>query len=127
MDPMPYKANAERRHKIPKARYRVTNWPEYDAALVRRGSLTLWVTEAALAAWHAPATGKRGGQPVYADVAIETGLALGLVFRQPLRQTRRDAINHGPVCPRPADPGPHHVQPARGRTDGVAAAGRAER
>jgi Transposase DDE domain len=71
---MPYKANAERRHKIPKMRYRVTNWPEYDAALVRRGSLTLWVAEEALAAWRAPATGKRGGQPVYSDVAIETGL-----------------------------------------------------
>ena len=84
---MPDKANADRRHKIPRARYRVTNWPHYDAALVRRGSLTLWITEAALAAWHAPATGKRGGQPVYADVAIETGLALRLVFHQPLRQT----------------------------------------
>src|SRR3954463_4815634 len=84
---MPYKANADRRHKIPKMRYRVTNWPEYDAALVRRGSLTLWVTEEALAAWHAPVTGKRGGQPVYADVAIETGLALRLVFHQPLRHT----------------------------------------
>jgi hypothetical protein len=57
---MPYKANADRRHKIPKARYRVTNWPEYDAALVRRGSLTFWVTEEALAAWHAPVTGRRG-------------------------------------------------------------------
>jgi hypothetical protein len=84
---MPYKANAERRHKIPRARYRVTNWPDYDAALVRRGSLTLWVTEEALAAWHAPVTGKRGGQPVYSDVAIETGLALRVVFHQPLRQT----------------------------------------
>src|SRR3954449_3802083 len=84
---MPYKANAERRHKIPKMRYRVTNWPDYDAALVRRGSLTLWVTEEALAAWHAPVTGKRGGQAVYSDVAIETGLALRLVFHQPLRQT----------------------------------------
>src|SRR3954466_2213738 len=84
---MPDKANTERRHKIPKMRYRVTNWPDYDAALVRRGSLTLWVTEEALAAWHAPATGKRGGQPVYSDVAIETGLALRLVFHQPLRQT----------------------------------------
>ena len=80
MDPMPYKANADRRHKIPRARYRVTNWPDYDAALVRRGSLTLWVTEEALAAWHAPAIGKRGGQSVYSDVAIETGLALRLVF-----------------------------------------------
>jgi len=84
---MPYKANADRRHKIPTARYRVTNWPDYDAALVRRGSLTLWVTEEALAAWHAPVTGKRGGQPVYSDVAIETGLTLRLVFHQPLRQT----------------------------------------
>ena len=67
---MPYKANADRRHKIPKMRYRVTNWPDYDAALVRRGSLTLWITEEALAAWHAPVTGKRGGQPVYSDVAM---------------------------------------------------------
>ncbi len=30
---MPYKVNASRRHKIPKAKYRVTNWPDYDAAL----------------------------------------------------------------------------------------------
>ncbi len=37
---MPYKFNDGRRHKIPKAKYRVTNWPDYDAALVRRGSLT---------------------------------------------------------------------------------------
>jgi hypothetical protein len=28
-----------RRHKIPRAKYQVTNWPEYDAALVKRGSL----------------------------------------------------------------------------------------
>jgi hypothetical protein len=39
---MPYKFNEGRRHKIPKARYRVTNWPQYDAALVRRGWLTVW-------------------------------------------------------------------------------------
>ena len=40
---MPYKFNPSRRNKIPKAKYRVTNWPEYDAALVRRGNLTLLV------------------------------------------------------------------------------------
>jgi hypothetical protein len=39
---MPYKANEPRRHKIPKARYKIEN--EYDAALRRRGSLTVWVT-----------------------------------------------------------------------------------
>ena len=84
---MPYKFNETRRHKIPKAKYRVTNWPEYDAALVRRGSLTVWMTEEAVAAWQAPATGKRGGQPIYSAIAIETSLALRLVFHQPLRQT----------------------------------------
>ena len=84
---MPYKFNESRRHKIPKARYRVTNWPEYDAAPVKRGSLTVWMTEEAIAAWQAPATGKRGGQPIYSAIAVETSLALRLVFHQPLRQT----------------------------------------
>ena len=84
---MPYNFTESRRHKFAKARYRVTNWPEYDAALLRRGSVTVWLTEEAVAAWHAPATGKRGGQPVYSAIAIETGLALRLVFHQPLRQT----------------------------------------
>ncbi len=58
---MPYKFNESRRHKILTARYRVTNWPDYDAALIRSGSMTVWVTEEAVAAWHAPATGERGG------------------------------------------------------------------
>jgi hypothetical protein len=71
---MPYKFNASRRHKIPKARYRVANWPEYDAALMRRGDLTVWFTEEAVAAWHAPATGERGGQPVYSSLAIGRGM-----------------------------------------------------
>ena len=35
----------------------------------------------------APATRERGGQPLYSAIAIETGLALRLVFHQPLRQT----------------------------------------
>jgi hypothetical protein len=81
---MPYKFNESRRRKIPEAKHRVANWPEHDAALVRRGSLTVWMTEEA---WQAPAAGKRGGQPIYSAIAIETSLALRLVFHQPLRQT----------------------------------------
>jgi hypothetical protein len=84
---MPYKFNETRRHKIPKAKCRVTSWPEYAAALVKRGSLTVWITEEAVAAWQAPASGKRVGQPIYSTIAIETSLALRLVFRQRLRQT----------------------------------------
>jgi Transposase DDE domain len=65
----------------------VTNWPEYDRALQRRGSLTVWVTPEALAAWHPPRTGRRGRSPHYADLAIETGHLLRLAFGRPWRQT----------------------------------------
>jgi hypothetical protein len=57
---MLYKFNVSRRHKIPTARSGVTNWPDYDAALVRRGSLAVWFTEEAVASWNAPATGQGG-------------------------------------------------------------------
>ena len=84
---MPYKANEARRHKIPRARYKVTNWPEYDRALQQRGSLTVWVTPEALAAWHPPHTGRPGRPRDYSDVAIETGHLLRLAFGRPWRQT----------------------------------------
>ena len=84
---MPYKANEPRRHKIPRARYKVRNWPEYDRALQQRGSLTVWVTPEALAAWHPPRTGQRGRPRSYSDVAIETGHLLRLAFGRPWRQT----------------------------------------
>jgi hypothetical protein len=84
---MPFKNNASRRRRIPMMRYRVTNWPEYEACLKERGSLTLWVTPEALAAWRAPRRKTRGGQPRYSDLAIETALTLGCVFGMQLRQT----------------------------------------
>jgi Transposase DDE domain len=67
--------------------YRVTNWREYDQALRDRGDITLWISHDAIDAWRAPQTGKRGAQPVYADLAIETALSLRLLFGLPLRQT----------------------------------------
>jgi len=51
------------------------------------GDITLWVSPEALSAWRAPMTGQRGAQPIYADIAIETALALRLLFHLPLRQT----------------------------------------
>src|ERR687893_193359 len=84
---MPFKANAGRRHRIPKQRHRVTNWAEYDAALRQRGSLTVWFTDAAIAAWRAEPRTTRGGQPSYSALAILTALTLRAVFRLALRQT----------------------------------------
>jgi hypothetical protein len=84
---MPFKVNRDRRHRIPKQRHRVTNWAEYDAALRARGSLTVWFTPEAVAAWAAPPRISRGGQPSYSDLAIATALTLRGVFRLALRQT----------------------------------------
>ena len=84
---MPFKANADRRHRIPKQRHRVTDWAEYDAALRQRGSLTVWFSEEAVAAWRAEPRATRGGQPWYSGLAIATALTLRAVFRLALRQT----------------------------------------
>src|SRR5215208_6984061 len=85
---MPFKANAHRRHHIPKQRYRVTNWAEYDAALRQRGSLTVWFSDEAIAAWQAEPRTTPGGQPHYSALAIRTALTLRAVFRLALRQTK---------------------------------------
>ena len=84
---MPFKAHGAGRHHIPKHRYRVTNWRAYDASLRQRGSLTVWFTEEAIAAWRAEPRTTRGGQPWYSPLAILTALTLRTVFRLALRQT----------------------------------------
>ncbi len=85
---MPHKFNADRRDKIPKQKQRVTNWCAYNEGLRRRGDLTVWISDDALAVWSAPTRTTPGGQPVYADLAIEMCLTLRMVFKQPLRQTQ---------------------------------------
>lgn len=84
---MPFKANWDRRHRIPRHRHRMTNWPEYDAALQACGNLTVWFTAEAIAAWRAEPRTTRGGQPHYSELAIATALTLRAVFRLALRQT----------------------------------------
>jgi hypothetical protein len=84
---VPFKHHAKHRHHIAKPRYRVTNGPEYDAALRRRGSLTVWFTDEAIAAWRAEPRTTPGGQPHYSALAIVTALTMRAVFRLALRQT----------------------------------------
>ena len=67
------------------ARYRTLNWPAYNAALRERGSLTVWFDPRA--PWHAAPSGKRGGQAVYSDAAIQACLTIKVLFGLPLRQT----------------------------------------
>jgi hypothetical protein len=81
---MPHKHNADRRHHIPKMAFKVQNWPAYEAGLRRRGSLTVWIEDAALDDWQ---TVGPTGQARYADAAIQTCLMLRAAFKLPLRQT----------------------------------------
>ena len=64
---------------------RTTNWPEYNAALARRGSLSIWFDPETQ--WLAAPTGKRGRQPGFTDAAIQACLTLKALFGLPLRQT----------------------------------------
>jgi DDE family transposase len=71
-----------------KAVYRIRNWREYNEALVKRGSLTVWVDQEALDAWNYRGPTRWGGQYVYSDTAIQCLLAIRAVFHLPLRATQ---------------------------------------
>src|SRR3954453_2042343 len=86
MPAVPFKLNQDRRHHIPRQRHKVANWREYDASLRQRGSLTVWFTDEAVAAWGAEPRTTRGGQPWSSTLAILTALTLRAVFRLAYRQ-----------------------------------------
>lgn len=81
---MAQKLRTRPQEPISKPRYRVTNWPDYNRALVERGSVTLWLSDEVARGWRA-----RGGKGcVYSDVAIRCALNLRAVFRLTLRQAQ---------------------------------------
>ena len=74
--------------KKPKRRYRLRNWKHYNAALVQRGSLTLWVSDEMLSLWvNQEKTGKRGRSTTYSDLAITCMATLKEVYHLSLRAT----------------------------------------
>jgi len=85
---MPHKFNSDRRDKIAKQKFQVTNWPAYNESLRQRGDLTVWVSDEALCLWVAPRRTSRGGQPKYSDLAITLCLTLRVVYGLALRQTQ---------------------------------------
>ncbi|MFA3920934.1 IS5 family transposase [Ruegeria hyattellae] len=85
---MPHKFSDARGDKFEKAKYRVTNCPEYNESLRRRGDVTIWVSDDVVKKWASPRRKTRGDQARYSDLAIEICLTLRVVFRLPLRQTQ---------------------------------------
>ncbi len=118
---LPFKLNQDRRHHIPRQQHKVTNWPAYDASLRQRGSLTVWFTDEAIAAWAAEPRTTRGGQAQYSPLAILTALTLRAVFRR-LPASRGPArLRHRPARPQLARAGPYDAEPACGDAGGAAA------
>jgi hypothetical protein len=50
-------------HPKYKTKYRVSNWSDYDRALVERGNLTIWLSPDAIACY--PKTGSRSTSKSY--------------------------------------------------------------
>lgn len=83
---MSHQANPPTEAPTGKAKSRVTTWPEYDRALVRRGSLTIWFDEEFLREhWRPAPTGQRGAPFDDSDIALQALLTLKAVFDLPYR------------------------------------------
>ena len=74
--------------KAKKQKYRLTNWPQYNIALIQRGFITLWLDEDTLAQWYYQGPRTPGGLFRYTDQCIQAALALKAVFRLAFRQTQ---------------------------------------
>jgi hypothetical protein len=73
---------------VNKKTYKVTNWKEYNDALVARGSVTVWFNDEVLASWNQPVrSGKAGHPKTYSDIAIQTALTMQAIYHLPLRAT----------------------------------------
>jgi len=77
------------KQKKTKRTYRLRNWKQYNAALVQRGSLTLWVSDEMITAWrNSEKTGKPGKPRTYSDTAVLSMATLKEVYHLPLRATQ---------------------------------------
>ena len=69
-----------------KSSYKIQNWAEYDAALVKRGDITIWFAEDYVQKnWSVSPCGKRGAPQVYSNEAIQMLLMLKALYKLPYR------------------------------------------
>jgi IS5 family transposase len=74
--------------KKTKPNYRLRNWNQYNAALVQRGSLTLWFSDDMIADWLNHQKSGRPGRPnTFTDTAILCMATLQQVYHLRLRST----------------------------------------
>ncbi len=67
-------------------KFKITNWPTYNKALINRVSITFWLDDEAIQAWYESAAPSSRGRPQrYSDLAITTVLMIKRLFRLALR------------------------------------------
>ena len=59
---------------------KIINWPEYNRALVKRGSVTFWIGEDATSVWYHDREDKtgRGLHKTFSDTALQLCLMLSM-------------------------------------------------
>ncbi len=51
---MPNKYAKRKDWKVPKQRYKITNWNEYNQALRNRGNIEFWISDDVIEKWYEP-------------------------------------------------------------------------
>ena len=74
---MPNKYPKKKGWNVPKQKYKLTNWAEYNEALRRRGDITVWLSEEAIEQWYEKdrVYDGTGTPPLYTDTSL-------LVYRE---------------------------------------------
>ena len=87
---MPNKYPQKKGWNVPKQKYELTNWSDYNEALRQRGSIIVWLSAEAISQWYAKDRVYDGtGTPKrYSDFAIITCHEMRQVYKLPLRQSQ---------------------------------------
>ena len=88
---MKYPKRSQYKHAKQK-KYHVRNWAEYNEGLRRRGDLTVWFDEEAIANWMADKTGKPGGQRVCLLFNSSAGTSSRRALKAEMRARTNDEI-----------------------------------
>ena len=80
-----------------KKKHLIRNWPQYNQALINRGSITFWFSDEAVQKWYEKEKSKKPGRPKrYSNDAIHCGHIIKAVYHLPFRalQGLMQSINH---------------------------------
>jgi len=69
---MPNKYPERKGWRVPKQRYKISNWPEYNEALRQRGNIEIWLSKDAIENWYEKdrVNNGNGAAKEYSDFAI---------------------------------------------------------